>query len=129
LILMSRSRYLSLCRAFETDVWFQHVDDRVVPSSRGDSADGCNAGFGSAGGLLAYCEDERREWETALASLAAAGCDRAQIVTLCYEDDIDDAVGWRRAREKITDWLGLSRDPEWLDRPHRSLVQRAVDPV
>ena len=51
------SAYLSLCRAFETDVWFQHVDDSTP--SRG-SADGA-AGIASAGGLLAFCEDERRE--------------------------------------------------------------------
>ena len=120
------SSYLSLCRAFETDVWFQHVGDQVAPSR--DLADGATEAV-SARGLLAYCEDERREWEAALASVAIAGWKPQQLVTLCYEDDINDAVSWRRTRERIADRLGLSPDPEWLDRPNPSVVQRAVDPL
>ena len=149
------SSYLSLCRAFETDRWFEHIDDDD------DDDDATSRPAGSAvdralptvAGLMSYCETEVAEWSSLLSSLAVQGWRQNQIVVLCYEDDIDSPDGWRQARETLGARLLGGSDHQsirsgtqqqhqhqmememetetqsWLQREHVSVVQRKADPV
>lgn len=112
------SSYLSLCRAFETDVWFESSSDMPSTAQSGGRGTAC------AAGLARYCADERANWQDAIGSLADAGWRAGELTVLCYEDDIDHPSAWRTTREAIASRLGVSRDEQWLAREQTSSVQR-----
>ena len=146
------SCYLSLSRAFETNVWWSAADSAPVPTATTPST-------ASVSGLAQYCEQERRLWREVLAELASAGWRKGDLHLFCYEDDVSTADGWvrenalpdlmadvmlasknlessfremglagcaqRRARASMASQLGASADPSWLDRAAPSVVQRS----
>ena len=83
------SCYLSLSRAFETNVWWSAADSAPVPTATTPST-------ASVSGLAQYCEQERRLWREVLAELASAGWRKGDLHLFCYEDDVSTADGWVR---------------------------------
>lgn len=132
------SSYLSLCRAFETDRWFAHVDEQDIDGDASTVERGATSRLPTAAGLVEYRNAELADWQDLLASLARSGWRRENLIVLCYEDDIDCARGWNRARERLVARLLYHTDlppsddgqtRAWLEREHVSVVQRKADPL
>ena len=85
------SCYLSLSRAFETNVWWSAADSAPAPAPTATTPS-----TASVSGLAEYCEQERRLWREVLAELAAAGWRKGDLHLFCYEDDVSTADGWVR---------------------------------
>jgi hypothetical protein len=125
--------YLSLCRAFESDRWYDDGDDDDDDDEDNDNTQRppalTSVGDASADGLEEFAQRERDLWEHVAVELAVAGYTRenSDLVVLCYEDLLGSRTDqcWEPvALTRVARALGVEPTQEWLRRRPPSRVQR-----